>query len=257
MATPAWSIAWKRNERQASRHLRAPMREFLSLARFAHRFFEAGLALTDGHKVGEARRVQAQILTQLSLQLRIVEFAAEHGYAFQAAANVTAAYELTAAVGFIAEDSQRASAWLTHSDSRNSYPPAKKRPAAIRALLEIGGVPAADLDSSVAEWEERHEFYCMAKHGNPKLLRRYGISVSNSTITLHHGPTIGAGYNTLAQHALFRVAQLLVYSVPVFANPLYGAANQTNALHYVRQMKLAPKRLEAAALRLPQRNGAA
>lgn len=254
MAIP--HIPWKQHERTATRRLVSPLREFRALARFAHRFFDVALQLTSGRKVPEAGRVQAQIVSQLSLQVRLVELAAERGYALQAAANVAAAYELAAAVGFVAADSTRASKWLVHSNTRHSYPDSKQRATAMRSLLELGGVEPAGLDREVADWEQRYEFYCMAKHGNPHLLRRYGITVSGTTIKLHHGPTVGNGYDVMAQYAVFRAAQLLVYAVPIFGNPLAQSTNASDLREYVRFLKEVPRFMREAALRLPQRNGA-
>ena len=239
------------------RRYRTPLRECRRLTRSAHTLLASAVDALSSTRRGPDVVVQAMILTQLSNQARLVTLAAERGYPLQALASLATAYELAAYVGFIGERAHRAQQWQSPSDTHNSFPSSRHRRSAIRDLLMAGSVPDSALDAQVAAWEKRYEFYCMAKHGNPAILRRYGHKSDRDRVTLFQGPVGGAGYYELAQVSMIRSSHLLLMAVSVLVRPhLEGLPRETarRLIHHVRRAAL---QLRDAAACLPQRPGAA
>jgi hypothetical protein len=87
---------------------------------------------------------------------------------------------------------------------------------AIEALLAAMGVDSTNMQARVAEAERIYQMFCMAKHGNPRLLRKYGAKVQAERLTLYHGPFSGPAIVWLAKFALFHSARLLVGATVIF-----------------------------------------
>lgn len=249
------AIAWVRGERQARRILARELNTALALARFAHRFLEDAARFAGQQRLDRAGRVQMSLLSQLSLQLRSIELSSLNGYPLQALTGVATAYELAAGVGFIGRDPRRAAQWLAHTDPRKTYPANRRQ--AMRDLLLSGWVEAERLETELRVWEKRYEFYCMAKHGNPTVLRRYGIRSAAETVAFAHGPSVGPGYDTMSRYAIFRASQLLVFAATAFARGYYDAIPVTEGRVFLRRLRAAGGYLRRAALDLPRVRGAA
>jgi hypothetical protein len=200
--------------------------------------------------------VQSMILNQLSNQVRVVTLAAERGYPLQAMAGVSVVYELAAAVGFIGESSERAEEWYGHADTNQSYPSTRKRRAAMSCLLEASGVSAKALQRETDVWESRYEGYCMAKHGNPTVLRRYGLVLTDDVLRLFHGPVGGGRYHVLSKLALLRASELLAMAILVFMKPLLGQLPKNGIKGLTRRASRVSEMLVEARSQMPQRSEA-
>jgi hypothetical protein len=249
-------IAFAREEREAMRRYRPQVAACLRFARSAHALYEDSIDAIAENKQNSGVVIQAMILNQLSAQVRVVTLAAERGYPLQALAGVATVYELAAAVGFISGHPDRAKTWDLHSSTRQSYPSSRERRFAMRSLLEAGGVSAASLDSQINESERRYEFFCMAKHGNPTVLRRYGVKARADRVTLAHGPVGGKGYYQMAQIAIFRAVHLFVMAVSVFAQPHLSALTESRSRALVKRFRAAAANFRKAAISLPRTSAA-
>ncbi len=218
-------IAWVREETVARRTIRNDLRPFLLLARLTHRLAIRALALQQSRPVDSAGAVQARLLVQASNQLRLVELAAERGYPLQALGSAATLYEHVAAMGYIGRDGTKAQEWLNHKDHRRTYPPTKKRKTGIRLMLLAGGVSHSEANTLVQHWEDHHQRFCAAKHGNPTLLGRYGVTISTGQMTLHLGPINGSPYIALSRIALYHGSRLLADGSVFFVTPLMSPAS--------------------------------
>lgn len=210
-------LGWVGSEAIAKRRLLSDLRPFLALARLAHSFAERALQLRAGSPLDQASEVQARLLVQVSNQLRLVELAAERGYALQALGSAATLYELVSALAYIDSDKARAGEWFAHSNWEWPYPSPKKRPAGIRQMLTATGVPPSDVQQLLTSWEDHHTRFCAAKHANPLLLKKYGISRDPKQLVLHIGAIVGPAYTLLSRIALYHGSRLLADGSVFFA----------------------------------------
>jgi hypothetical protein len=175
----------------------------------------------------------------------------------QAFGATATAYELAAAVGFIGTDIEKARRWMSHSSERSSFPSTHDRRAAIRALLTAGIVPPARLAADTAAWERRYSMYCMAKHGNPKFLNKYGLRRGTERVELFHGPVGGAAYTRIGQLAVFRSAHLLCMATGVFMHSRIGSFPAAQARSVVARFRRLASQLVATAKCIEDGPGAA
>ncbi len=217
------TTAWVGPERDAARHLRPVLRPFLRLARMTHSFAERALRLRSAVPLDRPAQIQCRLMVQASNQLRILELAAERGYALQALGSAATLYEHVSALAYIHADAAKAAEWFAHQDFEESYPPPKKRAAGIRRMLAASGVPGRQIESLVRTWEDHHTRFCAAKHGNPVLLRKYAVTPEGKWLKLHLGPIAGPESTTLSRMALYHGARLLADASVLLASPASGA----------------------------------
>ena len=211
--------AWVTPEMEGKKRLAPALRPFLGLARLAHAFAEHALRLRASSPLDQVTEVQARLLVQASNQLRILELAAERGYPLQALGAAATLYENVSALAYMHGDASKAAEWFRHTDSENTYPPAKKRATGIRFMLAATGVPAREVEALVATWEDHHTRFCAAKHGNPVLLKKYGVSRDERQLKLHLGPLSGPAYLLLSRMALYHGSRLLADASVLLATP--------------------------------------
>lgn len=230
------------------------------MARATHELIDQSIGTLGKSKLRPSAEVQARLLIQGSHQLRLTEIAAESGYTLQALGLAATTYELAAAIGFIGTNDTRAREWSAHTDLAQSYPSTRARKSAIEALLAAMGVDSANIPERVAEAERTYQLFCMAKHGNPGLLRKYGANVQKERLTLYHGPFGGPAIVWLAKFALFHSARLLAGATITFArdraNQLDETANAAlgkRALRLLRSLVDAGKSLRGS---FPRRGAA-
>ncbi len=202
-------MRWVSSEQEAKSRLRLRLRESLSLARASHTLVEESIEVLKARPPDLPAQVQVRILVRMSNDVRVVEIASFSGYSQQALGLAATVYELAAAFAFIGTNEERAQKWQQHSDWRNSYPGTSSRPAGMRSLLRELGVPNADLDVRTDQHERVYKFLCMAKHGNPEMLRKYGAKVEPRRLRLYHGPVIGPALVWQAKFVLFHTVKLL------------------------------------------------
>jgi hypothetical protein len=230
-------MRWVEPERQVRLELAPRLSQHLRLARLTHRFIEAAIGTAmPGRETppSHAAEVQARLLVKSSHELRVIEWAAKHSYVLQALGLAATVYELTSAIAFISNNDERARKWENHKDSRRSYPSPAQRKKGVRALIRTFVPNAPDLKARVAYHEQLHEVFCMAKHGNPKALRRFGVAVQGDRVQLYHGPFVTKYVVRQARFALFNASWLTVSATAVFAKPLLEEAPAEKRRRYNR-----------------------
>ncbi len=211
--------AWVGPEQTAKRKLAADLRPFLGLARLAHSFAERALELRAKSPLDRPAQIQARLLLQGSNQLRLIELAAERGYSLQALGSAATLYEHISALAYVDGNATRAAEWFAHANFEWTYPSPKKRVAGIRQMLKSGGVPPLEVERLVTSWEDHHTRFCAAKHGNPRLLRTYGISASAGNVIFHVGAVVGPVYTLLSRMALYHGSRLIADGTVLFVAP--------------------------------------
>jgi len=220
-------IAWLRNEREAKKRLRPFLLDYLALARAAHTFLESSIKAVRAAATKPsplAALVQARILVRISNDLRVIENAAAMGYSTQALGLVAGVYELAHAAAYVGTDNSRAEEWENHDVVTDSYPPRRMRREAVRttllAVLDGIDTPSeAQLTKLVAQQEKFYTITCMAKHGNPKVLRSQGVRVEGALMRIFHGPYMSKASIQQSRMALFHAARMLFAASLLFAKP--------------------------------------
>lgn len=230
-------LPWSALERVAAKHLRQPLAPYLRLARRAQSLVAKAVEVSTPLSLGQAAQVQARLMVQASLQLRVAAIAAERGYSLQAVAAGATVYELAGAVGFMRGSDERARQWLAHNDQRQSYPTARQRRSAVLALLQTSGVTGKALDDAVTDLEGEYRFYCMAKHGNPVALRDHALVATPSHLKLFHGPVGDAVSISLAQSVLSVCSIMVMNASGAFVLPHIDMLPKDRSRVFVRALK--------------------
>lgn len=218
-------LAWAKMEREAAKHLRPHLKEYATLVRRAHALLEhtaAAIGPPGLHlRLDRSARVQVRILVRMSADLRVLARAAQTGYSVQALGLLAGIYEFSAASAYVGTDNTRAAEWENHDSLTDSYPPRTKRREAVKELLlsvSAGdNVAAGQVSKMVALSEELYTVACMAKHGNPKIMRGHGVRQSGAEMRISHGPFVSDRSIQQARFAMCHGARLLIGSVFLFA----------------------------------------
>ncbi len=249
-------MKWESLERRARKTLRGRLAPYEHLARATHRFVAVDIATCMEGRTGfpgPAAEVQARLLVHLSHDLRVVQLAASRSYSLQALGLGANVFELSNAVAYIGTNPERARAWEKHEETKKSYPPSAERRNAIKAslLAIIPDIP--DIERRIDEQEKLYETLCMAKHGNPKTLRRFGVAVSGSTIRLYHGPLDTPYIVRQARFALYHSARMVTIATIVFAKPLLPGAQKVRRQRYQRLERAIVARVVQLSAQMPDR----
>ena len=239
-------MRWHDPERAAMAELRLTLKPFLGLARAAHNFLEYAIRVTMAERngpPGHAAEVQVRILTRLSIDLRLVELASIRSYSLQALATAATIYELSHAVAFIGGDARRARTWESHDASNVSYPSARQRKEAVKATLLALVPDIPRLDLAVQKQEELYEAFCIAKHGNPRALRRFGLAVKGDRVQLQYGPFVADYTVRQTRFALLHSARMLIAATIVFADRLTSDLDSATRKAYQERKRRITRRL--------------
>lgn len=165
--------------------------------------------------------------------LRVIELAAKNSCALQAVGMAATVYELCHAVAFIAGNDDRASKWESHEEPSRSYPSSSNRRKAVRATIRTF-VPESDVEAMVDHQEDLYTVFCVAKHGHPRLLKRFGVAVEDDRVQLYHGPFVAPYVVRQARFALLNASWIVTGATAVFAKPLLGGASASRRGRYDR-----------------------
>jgi len=154
----------------------------LQADRLCARAVEANAA---GPKSSEASAVCTLLLVRATNDLRCMLGLVRRGYLLQSWSLGTSLIEASVSIGYVRADPARARAWLTHADLTRS--PWSVRKATSETARGFGHQTLADT------LYKQFQYLSVAKHGNPALLRQYGVSratAGGSRIQLdpHHSP---------------------------------------------------------------------
>ncbi len=200
---------------------------------------------------GHAAEVQARLLVRISHDLRVVELAAIRSYSLQALSITANIFELSNAVAYIGTSAERARAWENHKETKKTYPPLSERRNAIKAMLLALVPDIEDLEKRVDDQEKLYETLCMAKHGNPKALRRFGVALSGNTMRLYHGPIDTKYVVRQGRFALYHAARMTGLAAIVFCKPLVDGAQKEKRRRYGRVERQMVGRVLALASNMP------
>ncbi len=212
------AIPWTALENEARRESASTLKPLSRLVARSMGAADALLRLRRARGISEVSEVRASLLSQLVMSARAVSVLAERGYPLQAMSQLASVYELTVALAYAGKNAERAREWKLHDRDRESFPSSKQRKAAVRELLLAGGFDDATVQHAVDVWEDRYSAYCMAKHGNPKVLRHYGVRRTTRSFAVALGPIWGGPYTQLSATVLLRACQLLVMAATVYGH---------------------------------------
>lgn len=219
---------WVESERQAQANLGAEIPDYFRLARLTHELVAAAIATAASDREDRpphSTEVQARLLVRISNDLRVIELATVRGYVLQSLALAATVYELSAAVAFIGDDQGRARRWEDHDDSTRTYPSPRNRRAAVSTLILALVPDISDVETAIERHEALYKVFCMAKHGNPKALRFFGVAIEGNRVQLYHGPFLAPYVTRQARFVLYRASSLVAAAAAVFVKPqLKGAS---------------------------------
>jgi hypothetical protein len=247
-------MQWTASEHRVRSSLREPLKPCDSLAAATHRLVTAAIATCMEGRTrppGQAAEVQARILVGLSHDLRVVQLAATRSYSLQALSIAANIFELSNAIAYIGTDSERAKAWETQQDTQKTYPPLSARREAIRATLPAAVPDIGNIERRIDRQEKLYSTFCMAKHGNPKALRRFGIVLTNTTMRLYHGPFVTEYVTRQARFTLYHSARMVAVAAIIFSKPLLLGAVPQRRRRYNRIERDVVARIIKLAPRMP------
>ena len=220
-------MQWLQLENRARAQLRSDLAQFGRLARATHDLIGAAVATGTRGRTdvpGHAARVQARLLLRLSHDLRVIELAAARSYSLQALSLAANIFELSHAVAYIGTSPQRAQAWERHQNTRQTYPSLRQRRDAIKATLSVANPGIPNIERAIDAQEKLYSVLCMAKHGNPIVLRGFGVTTAKDTTRFYHGPFVARYIVRQCRFALFQSARMAAAATMVFVAPLLDGA---------------------------------
>lgn len=230
-------MRWLELEKKVRRELAPSLSAHIRLARLIHRFVEAAIGTAmPGRKTPppHSAEVQARLLVKLSHDLRVIEWATKNSYVLQALGMAATVYEHSCAVAFIGTNNARAKRWENHDEASHSYPSMSQRRKGVQAMIRTFIPDASNLEARIDDQEQLYQVFCMAKHGNPKALRRFGVAVEDDRVQINHGPFVTPYVVRQARFALLNASWLVAGATAVFAKPLLEGAPTEHRRHYDR-----------------------
>jgi len=144
-----------------------------------------------------------------------------------------------------------------HDNVRHTYPPASRRRDAIRATLLAIIPDIPQVERRIDEQELLYANLCMAKHGNPKALRHYGLAVAGKRARLYHGPFVADYVIRQGRFALYHAARMVALATMVFTAPLLPEAPERARRQYTRAQRAVARRIVTLSRQVPGRGNEA
>jgi len=107
------------------------------------------------------------------------------------------------------------------------------------------------IERRIDEQDLLYSNLCMAKHGNPRALRHYGLAVSGNRARLYHGPFVADYVTRQGRFALYHAARMVALATMVFAAPLLPAVSQEARRKYSRAERAIARRILTLSRKLP------
>lgn len=202
------------DELEAQAQFFEQLRPLAELASRTDTLFEkATEALAEHPKTGSATKVGLILLARLSCDMRVCGMASSVGYGLQAMGLAASMMEILGALAYVGDSNERAAEWAKHADHRQSYP--RKVSMGIDATLSALGLPDK---AARDDWQKAYEFMCMAKHANPLLSMRQGLTDLPSGLHYVFGPDTTALGIFLSAEALNRAINYSAAAVFIVAH---------------------------------------
>jgi hypothetical protein len=157
-------------EAQIASQLRSDLLPYMELCGKEHNLFIRCANAVARQPLSHSASIMLMVTARILGDLRVCQWAAEHGYAVQAASIGATIHELAYSAAFIGDSDERAAEWLAHDNERKSYPESGHTSAIAAVLKGLGQPEYSDREYSV------YRDLCQAKHGNPMLQRNYGTT---------------------------------------------------------------------------------
>ena len=111
-------------------------------------------------------------------------------------------------------------------------------------------VPSPEVEQYTEGLERLYSIFCMAKHGNPRMLRRYGVKLDEDRITVYRGPFISAATTWQSRFTLYHSTRLLMAAVGVLLRPHLDSLSSRELTRVIRQMASLADELECLGQQL-------
>jgi hypothetical protein len=169
-------------ERLTGKRIRPYLKQYATQIRRADRvIYEALVAAPEVHPEPDAVRAQVILLARISNDLSAALALAQRGYVLQSWTLSSSLLEHVFCLGYIGHDDRRAEEWFNHSAWEST-------PWRIKRMIK-GLVQYLDLGEELeARYAERYKQLCVAKHGNPVVLKYFGVNVSKDVTRISMDP---------------------------------------------------------------------
>jgi hypothetical protein len=134
---------------------------------------------------------------------------AQSGYLLQSWAIGTTILELSYSIAYISSDEERATRWIEHTDM--ARPPWSTKTAARAAAKAFDNPAVAD------KLYERFRQLSAAKHGNPMILTRYGVSALQPGTKFQFDPHYSRATRIMSQLGLLYCVSAIGLAMWAFA----------------------------------------
>ncbi|QQZ58906.1 hypothetical protein JI735_19435 [Paenibacillus sonchi] len=173
----------------AGKILEKPLESYVEGLKLAFDLLIETLTIAPAQDYRELRSsflVSNSLLIKCINDLRALWQLGSKGYPIQAATIASSLYETSFTIGAIGDDDEAADNWINHSDF-TSMPMSvfKMTKDTIKKQTQNIDIPF----KSLAEAEyKKYQTLCMAKHGNPLIQMRHGITLQNGAFIGEPGP---------------------------------------------------------------------
>lgn len=174
----------------AEKFLKKPLEPYVEGLKLTISLLIETLTITPAQDYRELRSsflVSNSLLIKCINDLRALWQLGSKGYPIQAATIASSLYETSFTIGAIADDDDRADNWIEHS-KLTKVPLDTKVSVTMTLKKQLEDVEPAVLESLVEEEYKKYRNLCMAKHGNPIIQKRHGITFQNGDFIGEPGP---------------------------------------------------------------------
>jgi hypothetical protein len=182
-------------EHAVGRKLRPFLAEYLRAIQKTDRLIYQLLASRENKPSNDrAPVVCAILLARLSNDLRACGLLASRGHILQSWTIGASALESAYGVGFVGRSEERAKRWFDHKDlAKAAWPAFDALAATLRTF---------DLSSNLENFFGSYRRLSAAKHGNPLIQSRYGVSKSKLATRIQVDPHFGRGAARAARYGI-------------------------------------------------------
>jgi hypothetical protein len=216
-------------EKAVGRKLRPFLATYLRVTQQTDRLIYQLLASRENRPTNaKAPVVCAILLARLSNDLRACSLFASRGHILQSWTIGASALESAYSVGFVGADEQRAKRWFDHNDlQKPAWPVFDALASTLRTF---------DLLSNLENFFGSYRRLSAAKHGNPLIQSRYGISRSGLATRIQVDPYFGKGAAAAARYGIawtLHGAGLGMWSYAHHYSP--GKSLERSVVHFAQQ----------------------
>lgn len=189
-------------EEQVAAQMRVGIRPYVLLSAQAYNLFIQWANAIAGKALSQPAVIMLTVSARVLADLRVCQWAAEHGYAIQASTMAATIHEIAYSAAYIGESEQRAAEWLVHENEKRQYPESGHA-AVLQDVLKRLTLSSAHADQEYLIYRQ----LCLAKHGNPILQRAYGVSHGDEERLIEQLPYFSEDTLMIARFGLFQAVR--------------------------------------------------